>query len=435
MSHRIAALVVGLGLALAAPQAQEVAEQDRRLPSAECLQLQREARIALMRSDDDEMIAKLEQAVRRCERKTGPLAELVRMLRGVEGREEELARARARLLESLNEIDAAGHPAVLSEIRRVLSDESVEDRTLELVARTLSRFVEAREDPGAEVLDLLLSVQLRLGDTEGAQATLNERLPSADPVQDLDVWLVALDLDVEAERWKSALERIGKLPPDVRHSSWVTTLRVRALGGLGRYDEMLEQAAPLVALQISGPPARMPSSWGQSRARATVIQLKQVAWSLYDEGDEAAAEKMFRWLGERVPSDKEVQAVLAHLFVDEADRKARTDALEAKWERTLDPDALLHEGSARLSAGDPQAAYPLLVRATALAPKADIAWYNRGLAALSLKRWEDAEEAFTQVLELRPDMIDAAYSRGQARVHLEKFEQALADLQIGRAHV
>jgi tetratricopeptide (TPR) repeat protein len=429
VARKIAALLLTVVACVAATRAEDVAERSGALPSAECLQLQREARIALMRSNEEEALGKLEQAVERCERKLGPLAELLRLLGGLPGREEALDRARARLFESFAEIEEAGHPAVLSEIRRVLSAESVDERTLQQVERTLNRFVEAREDPGSEVLDLLLSVQLRHGDTEGARKTVSRRLPTADPNGDLDVWLVALDLEIEAERWQAALDTIEKLPPGIRNAAWMRGLRVRVLGALGRHDEMLEQAEPLLAglgkhgIGVPG------GGLSKQQARQALAGLKQAAWRLYDDGEEAASERMFRWLAERVPQDKEVQAVLAHLFVDEAERKARADELAEKWERTRDPDALLQEGSARLSAGDPEAAYPLLVRATALAPEADIAWYNRGLAALSLEHWEDAEEAFTEVLALRPDMVDAAYGRGQARVQLEEFEAALADLQ------
>jgi tetratricopeptide (TPR) repeat protein len=205
-------------------------------------------------------------------------------------------------------------------------------------------------------------------------------------------------------------------------------LSVRALGALGRYEEMFERAAPLLAPERAFRASSQGPAPVDLQRKHTLEQLKQAAWRLYDEGNEEAAERMFRKLAERAPRDEEVQAVLAHLFVDEEQRRSRATALDQKWRQSNDAQALLEEGSARLSAGDPKGAYPLLVRATALASSSDIAWYNRGLAALGLERWADAEKAFTKVLALSPGMIDAAYSRAQARVHLEEFERALEDL-------
>jgi tetratricopeptide (TPR) repeat protein len=50
-------------------------------------------------------------------------------------------------------------------------------------------------------------------------------------------------------------------------------------------------------------------------------------------------------------------------------------------------------------------------RTLALVPKADAAWFNRGLALASLKRYKEAITSFDEALRINPKNADARENR------------------------
>ena len=77
--------------------------------------------------------------------------------------------------------------------------------------------------------------------------------------------------------------------------------------------------------------------------------------------------------------------------------------------------------------GDLQGALREFDRAVRLAPRSDLAWYNRGLVQRDLKNCQAAVADFDRALDLQPQFFNALYQRGNCRQQLGEYEAAVAD--------
>jgi len=77
--------------------------------------------------------------------------------------------------------------------------------------------------------------------------------------------------------------------------------------------------------------------------------------------------------------------------------------------------------------GDLQAALREFDRAVRLAPRSDLAWYNRGLVNRDLKDCRAAVRDFQRALDIQPNFFNALYQRGNCLQQLGDYEAAVAD--------
>lgn len=381
-----------------------------RLPSAACVLGIRRARIAGMLEGDAARIEALAGLTDVC--KGGQvqlLEEQERFYRGKPEYEAQYAEAYEKLIRYASDHLPSTPVRILD---RLISDPEIGDADLARLKAAASAWVERNpEDPAA--LETLLRIQLRDEEFGRARETLG-RLMAVDPKP---YYLSsAYLLDVQLERWEPALSYVEKrLAEDPEDLYW-RIQRIRVLAAVGKQDELMEAATPLL-IDESG-----------SRVDEVVSLLAPVAWELYDSGQMEQAEKLFRLLLAARPESAELQAAVTHLFSGEKERQARKALLERRWRQERSPLVLLKEGSARLGSGDAESAYPLLERATRIAPEWEVGWFNLGLAAIKLERWQEADDALTHLLKLKPEMAEGYYNRGLARTYLERYDEALSDL-------
>lgn len=92
-----------------------------------------------------------------------------------------------------------------------------------------------------------------------------------------------------------------------------------------------------------------------------------------------------------------------------------------------DAKAAQTRGAALHRKGDLQGALREFDRAVRLAPRSELAWYNRGLVRRDLKDCRAAVGDFDHALEVQPRFFNALYQRGNCRQQLGEYEAAIAD--------
>ncbi len=426
-------LAVLLFLAAAGSSA---AADDAALPPEECVRLQRGARIAGMKGDPAAELDKLEQARAACPDEIGPLDALVAYYRR---QPQEWERYRQFLGELVGRLQNPEYDLPAGIIEYLIRNPDVEADQLSAILDNVSRQVERAGEPDPGLMRIRAELEQRLGRIEAAAATL-EWLLRETGADDL-VWAL-VHIYFELERWQDAAELIA---PQLEQKSHLRTFYIHVLGKLGRYKELLEQIEILASdpslrrpvahgepAQAAGADADLPGHVVDVVLRLGLIELlKQVAWDLRDQGQEAQAETIFRGLLAHAPDDTALRATVLHLYASEQERRGYAETLADKWQTETDPNLLFEEGTQRLTAGDAAGAIELLRRAAPEFPNLEAVWYNLGMAAYRLEDWATVDSAFGRAGELNPERAQTFFFRGLALEKLGRCGEAVDAL--GRA--
>ena len=276
-----------------------------------------------------------------------------------------------------------------------------------------------------ELLRELSTVQLRLDRPVEARDTLGRVLALA---PDPRVVRECVSLDVRLERWESAERLLAGLPTAER--DFVVDLwSVRVLSELGRIDALVSLLETLAARrELESRSSRPGATPRRGPLDEAWDQVLEAAWSLRDQGQDAEAERLFRRVLAARPDRTEAQQAVLQLYATEDEARARDAAEETRREGIEGGDALLQEGTKLLAAGDVEGALPLLERASAALPESEIAWFNLGLAAVRLERWDTAQGALSRAVRLNPARAEGALYLGVALRGLGRCGDAIREL-------
>lgn len=386
-------------------------EAPARLPAEDCVRQIREARILSSQGQQDAARRLLWQAVEDYPTEVLPLIDLSLLHRAGTFPDEEEARLwelmRARAADPASTLPFAS-------LVELAEDNDAPRHDLSLLRDAIRARMEASPGDDPRLLEIVALLDERLGEPETARKLLG-RLLEIRPSDDLR-WRCA-ELDARLGNWESALALLRVLRGSAPDSSRVRKQMVVALAKTGRTEELEKEVAPL----LEGPPER------GSHPHA-IETLLEAAWALRDAGLDAKAEKAFRLVLQAVPDQKEAKSALLRLYGTAEERAALDAEVAQRWSEEQDPDALLAEASARLAAGDAQAAYDLLRRAAPALPDSEIAWYDLGLAAFKLERWDEAEQALEKAAAINPERVEVLFNLGAAQQKLGRCDRAVETL-------
>ena len=432
------------------------------LPPIECVQALRRARIDATTKLDATARARLEAAatIPGCE--LPALAQLLESLRTSAAGAPEAAAApdtlalERRLAHKLEDPATAVPPGMFRYLAAARSSEEQEERLLSALSTRRDRAASAGSAlPRGELVELLsasLDLERDLHREPEAHDTVTRLMELDDSVRWR--WL-ALEIDFDLERWDELATLIGTLRTKGDTSESIDRLEVLALAHLGRFDEMLDRIGHLA------PAPDAAAAAGQSRAMRPVQEvgeedaatasgndrvvarrdpayasfiglLVQSGWALRDAGRDADAERVFRRALAADPDNGNLREILLHLYAN-AEERATYAAQEAeRRSRVTNPDALYEEGTQLLAAGNAAGAYDLLARAAPAIEGArlgDAPWYNLGLAAYELKRWQEAADAFAHAVAINPARPESHFQRGVALFFLDRCTEAVPVLR------
>lgn len=405
-------LALQLSVVLRLLGAEEAVGQGK-LPPLELVRLMRMARLAEMENRHAEALELLRQAAETHPAELTPVIALWQY----DGRNklpaEEAAKLRQLLTTRLADAASPLPPGVLG---YVLNDPDAGAEQLDLILQAASRRLEAAGDD-FELLQAIAWLQSRLDRPEEARRSMGRMLairPSPELAWDC-VWL-----DLELERWDDAARLLHDLVGDEETSGYGRMTYVEVLGKTGRHEELIRQLALMDKQGLTT---------GLEDRGTLADLLLQVAWDLRDLGQDAKAEAIFRKLLATDPTNAEARGAILHLYSSEEERQAQREALAQQWKAADDPHALLAEGSQLLAVGDAASAFDLLQRAAELQADSEVAWYNLGLAAMKLERWENAEQAFARAATLHPDRAETLLNQGISLYNLSRCPEAILTLE------
>lgn len=379
------------------------------LPPLECVRLVREARLAEYAGEIGEASQLLTEAQQRFPREVLPVRELLRLHREHGQFTERVAELHDLLAARLRDVE---YPLAPGTARFLVETAADDAETLESLRIGLeARLAEVLEGGAArEYLKVLAAVQGRLGLYPEARRTLG-RLIAIEPTYPLVSQAVRIDL--ELERWESALELLRPLMEKGEEGTVWAPIYVELLAKTGRAAEALDEIERLRAED--------PATAGLLQASA---MLRQVAWDLYDAGDRERSESLWRMVLEDDPADLEAQLVLANLFSSEEDRRAREAEVDAQLEEETSPGVLYEMGVEYLTAGDDERAYDLLSRVASWFETNEIFWFNLGLAAMRLERWQETVDAYQRAVRLNDDRAASFSHLATGLRMLERYREA-----------
>jgi tetratricopeptide (TPR) repeat protein len=317
--------------------------------------------------------------------------------------EDEAAQLHEILTQHLADPERSLPPGVL---RYLIGNPDADERELELL---LTAAKARLKDDDVEMLGAIASLQVRLELIEEARKTYGE-LRELAPSDMLD-WQCVL-LDVQLERWADAAAGLAPIVAKKDASLTSRLMYIDALSRSGQYDAMVRQIDrlpsdnPLMTELING-------------------VLSDSAWNLRDAGKDAEAEAVFRRILAADPKNPQALAAVLYLYGTEEELRAHSVALEAARADETDPHVLLEQGGNLLAAGDAEQALTLLERASRELPDEEIAWFNLGLAALKLERWEAAERALLHATKINPSRASALQELGRCAEAIEALNRTL----------
>lgn len=386
------------------------------LPPVECVQLLRLARIQSDMGSPDRAAETLREALERFPEEAAPAMAAVGFTRhrSGDGAFEQLAASKRTWL-----LDPSVDVELATLVRTLRSAEA----TTEELGIVRDRLDRATDTTSAEsVLRARAAVRYRLGDLDGTMDALAALTSIRE--DDPEVRWARIGVALERDRHDDAiadLEHLTANDADSRVPALALLIEVLAETG------NTERVTALTQSYLERPRDVDFRVFEPVMAHA----LERAGWSLFAHGATDAAAKTF-------------EAVLK--LEGDADRTARTVALlfggvEARRELAaarkeqfakLDPEMLLSEASKLLAAGDDAAAFEILEHAAPKVAKDEIAWFNLGLAATRLERWEVAVDAYTRALALRPDrdasrlsLVTALHALGRWEASIDAAEELL----------
>ncbi|MEM7584972.1 MAG: tetratricopeptide repeat protein, partial [Acidobacteriota bacterium] len=290
--------------------------------------------------------------------------------------------------------------------------------------------VGTQDAPDPTLLTLMASLQRRLGLYEAAFETVT-RLASVQPSESIR-W-ERFGLANRLERWSDAADILGPLVEEGTFAHLRGTY-IRLLGKAGRDDEVARQVDILLANHVEvtpAPPAIDVSLNARSDAfyRGSLAALIPVFWDLRDAGRDEEAGDLLRRILEVAPDFENAERLRIHLYGEAGELQALAAAQGERWSEEEDPQVLFDEGTRRLTAGDAEGAIDLLQRAAPEFPGLEAVWYNLGMAAYRLERWETVASAFGRASELNPQRGDSFFFGGIALAKLGRCTDAVSALE------
>ncbi|MCH9649322.1 MAG: tetratricopeptide repeat protein [Deltaproteobacteria bacterium] len=416
--------IATVGVAGPGAASAETADSASSLPPETCLRQLREARIARMNDDQVGELGLLRGARESCSEDLSTMMALLDFHQRKPLPPEELNQLAGAVRKRLGDSELSLPMGVLFQLAL---DPEISEEVLRLLVDTLQRRSENQSEPELDLLLVQTELKTRLGDREGAYQDL------------LRLWRLTGDRDLEwkltslaasQEHWKVVIEILeGKTSTD---SSLLRHRYLVALARGGSYEKLKSELDATTAKVVSTEEVSAEVNVVESRAVGVgwfADTLRTIAWSLYDRGMDGEAEAEFRRLLSIYPDHKEAQAVLLNLYASEEDRSRLAAAQAEKWQGESDPQELFDEGTQRLTTGDAAGAFELLERAAPHFPELEAAWYNLGMAAYRLEKWETVAEAFEKASALNPERPDSIYFAGIGASKLGRCQGAVALLK------
>ena len=384
-----------------------------RLPPAECVRLVRSARIAEGDGDLDRALELLEEAEGRFPSEILPAQELLIFHEAHELSEERVAELRKTLSARLMDPSYPLAPGTARFLLGAMPDD--QEVTQALLVGLTSR---AEGDPSREDLEVLAVVQGRLGLREEARETLG-RLIAIEPTY--FAVSQAVRLDQERGRWQAALDLVEPLVGDARYGPALIGIYLELLGKAGRGERVLREVERLRAQALEGD------------MLALAMLLRQLAWDLWDAGDLERSESLWRIIHDEWPDNLEASQTLATLFSSQEERLAREAEIDRQLEEETEPGALLAQGVDYLTAGDDQRAFELLSRAIPHFEDQEAAWFNLGLAALRLEKWDETVRCFEHAVAINEQRPESYSHLGTGLRQLGRCAEAVVALEAALA--
>ncbi len=382
------------------------------LPPPECVREVREARFQEQSGDIEGAIAKLRFTAARFPAEILPIQELLRIHREHGLGVGETAHLQDTLVERLQD---PAYPIAEGSIQFLI--ETVDDpHVLSSVAKRFETRLSNEDD--LDHLTALATVQGKLGRDQEARATLGRAIAIESSYRLISR---ALYLDMEMQNWESALELLDSVQADQELGELWQYLRFQLLVRVGRIENLETE---LDRLQADSESEFLTSAGYQSL-------LTQAAWDLYDRGELELSERIWRQILRADSSDLESRRVVANLFSDEEERLEQTQRVDRQLEETLEPEELLAEGTNYLAAGDNDRAFILLHRAAPQLEDNEAAWFNLGIAADRLLRWETSVEAYRKALELNRTRPETHFHLATALRELGDCSESVTYMESG----
>ena len=399
MRPRALAIVLALAAATAA---------DARLPAEGCIHLLREARIARMMGADAQELEILRKAEREYPAEALPVMALIERVERPGATPEERERFLKTLEERIRNVDASVPSLVIGQL--VENPASSRDELVEMRAAVDARLAKAPGD--AVLLEASARLAERTGDPAAALAAL-VRLSATAPAVDVEGW--KLDLATALGRWQEAVEIARGMASRDPAAAEPRVAAGRALVELGRLEEATKEIAPLL---------------GDAARRATAVRevVVPLAWRLWDEGKERESEDAFHAAVEADPDNRGVRFTLETLFASAEERRAARGPRPARLAGADEAWSLFNRGTERLMAGDAAAAFEQLQAAVKAAPDFEAAWFNLGVSAWKLGRWEQARRAFSEAASLKGDRAASFFYLGASLARLARCPEAVPAL-------
>lgn len=359
-----------------------------------------------MHGDTDAQLATLRAALESFPLEIAPIYALLEYHREHPLPQEEFDRFRSLLAGRLEDPESDLPVAVL---RKLVDDPEAEDGRLELLVAHASRRLASGAGDRAELLDLRVAAQGRLGDLAGAVESLQQLraiAPSETVAWELYRGLVGL------ERWDEALVVFEQLLVDEQLD--LLELHVRLLGKAGRVEQQRMLIERSIEEARSDPAEGDKVRLGIGDERTLLGSLAEAAWDLRDAGRDEEASALFARIVELDPENEQARKRWVYLYGSSEQRSEVATSEAVRWQQEEDPFALYDAGTELLAAGDPAGALELLERAAPALPELEACWYNFGMAAFQTEAWQTAASSFAHALELNAERAESAFFRGMA---------------------
>ena len=371
------------------------------LPPADCVLLLRQARLAEAAGDGEKARELLDSAVEKHPEELLPLVARWQFLRRAGGTAEEVRRLRELIGRHLADLSK---PLAIGTIKFLIDELEPEPAVIESLLRHVDeRLVPEPEEP--DYLELRYVLQLRLNREREARESLR-RLRAVSDSEPLR-WR-AFALDQRLGNWPEVLAFLRQEVSTPDPSQFVRGLYLEALIRQGEFDEASEELAKIAAAETED-------------ASVTFLQiLDTAAWAFHDQGRSEEARRTWERLASLSPDDVAARKVLYHLY-----GAGQEVGVGEELAATEDPSVLLEAGTEYLAAGDPQRALPFLQSAAEQLGDSEAAWFNAGLAAYQLERWEAAARSFERAADLNPERAATRFNLAMALFGLERCGEAV----------